>query len=186
MFSLRLSTLAIMMGNLQLREQLDRIVSNENSENWWRPHLFKSHTEPILPKELNILAAPPEEDVNFNCFVFAFRLSTKKEILGLSGWEYTRNLHIFVDQLIQEKTLERVATPTKGVLVVYRSQDGNISHVGIYQEEDRIISKWSWGPLLEHKIYDVPASYGDSVEFYSGIEKGCEAILKDFMTTKAR
>jgi hypothetical protein len=43
----------------------------------------------------------------------------------------------------------------------------------------RKLSKWSWGPLLRHKIFDVPNHYGSTVEFYAMSEK-----VKDFVVAR--
>lgn len=170
-----------MLGNRELRNLLDAIVSDENSENWWRPELFEKNTRHQLPNDLTVVEAPPEESRNYNCFVFAFDLRHHTPLLGVDGWEYTRRLGTTVDTLIDDKSLELLDTPTPDSLVVYRTESGTISHVGRITPDGKVISKWSWGPLLEHDLYAVPASYGDMLEYYSGIKKGQETILRDFL-----
>ncbi len=169
-----------MPGNVPLRILLDGIVSEENAENWWRPELFEKNTRHQLPNSLVILERPPEEEKNYNCFVFAFELQDHTPLLGNKAWEYTKNLDVVVEAQIQDKTLERLSTPVSGALVIYRTDSGVISHVGRITDNGKIISKWSWGPLIEHALYDVPASYGDTVEYYTNLGSGTGVILKDF------
>jgi hypothetical protein len=169
-----------MSGNPQLRKLLDSIVSEENAENWWRPELFEKNTRHRLPESLIVLEVPPEEESNYNCFVFAFDLQEHTPLLGNNGWEYTRRLGTVVDTLIADAVLKKLPTLQPEALVVYRTATGVISHAGRLTPKGKVISKWSWGPLLEHALYDVPVSYGDTVEFYTNIASGRAAILKDF------
>lgn len=127
-----------------------------------------------------IVQNPPEENRNYNCFVFAFDLQDHAPLLGGVGWEYTKELDIVVDVLINNKTLEKLITLQPEALIVYRTNKGIISHVGRITADERVISKWSWGPLLEHDLYAVPASYGNTLEYYTNVKEGKGAILKDF------
>lgn len=79
-------------GNEQweLRVKLDTIVSEENAENWWEPELFEKNTLPILPHELKIVAGVPNEEQNYNCFVYVLGLDNHTEIIGNKGWEFTQ------------------------------------------------------------------------------------------------
>ena len=53
------------------RKQLDEIILKNNVKDWWIPELFVQNTKPMLPAELEILADPPEEKENHNCFAYA-------------------------------------------------------------------------------------------------------------------
>ncbi len=170
-----------MLGNLPFRKFLDNIVSEERAENWWRPELFEKYTRHQLPKSLVILKKPPQEENNYNCFIFAFDLQKYTPLLGHNGWEYSKKLDTVVDALIEDTTLEKLPTFQPGALIVYRTTERTISHVGRITADGKVISKWSWGPLIEHALYDVPESYGDIVEYYTNLTNGKEAILKDFL-----
>jgi hypothetical protein len=171
-------------GNEQqkLRARLDMIVSEENAENWWRPELFEKNTLPILPSQLEIIEGVPNEEQNYNCFVYALGLQHHPEIIGNKGWEFTRKLGPIFDELIAKSLLNRVAMPAKGVMVVYRTKNGSISHVGLMKNKDTVISKWSWGPLLKHQIFDVPADYGDIVQFYNLTPQAIDYVLAKQVT----
>lgn len=169
-----------MRGNPQLRSLLDTIVSEENAENWWQPELFEKNTHHQLPANLIVLEGPPEEKNNYNCFIFAFDLQKYTPLLGNNGWEYTKKLDTIVNTLITNKTLQRLSTPQSESLVVYRTDEGVISHVGRIGEGGKVTSKWSWGPLIKHALYDVPASYGDTVEYYANAAQGRDALIEHF------
>lgn len=160
-----------------LRIKLDAIVSEENAENWWKPKLFERNTLPILPPELEVVEGVPTEDKNYNCFVYVLGLHKHAEIIGNKGWEFTKNLGPIFDEMIEKGLLKKVGAPTQGAVIVYRTQNGSISHVGLMENEDTIISKWSWGPLLKHPIFAVPADYGDIVEFHTLTPKAVDYVL---------
>jgi len=63
-------------------------------------------------------------------------------------------------------------------LVVYQDLENypdHLTHMGVLQQDGSVISKWAWGPLMKHNLWDVPASYGNNI-FY----------LKSISTEKAR
>lgn len=161
----------------ELRTKLDTIVSEENAENWWRPELFKKNTLPILPSELEIIEGVPSEEQNYNCFVYTLGLHYHPEIIGNKGWEFTRNLGPVFDEMITKGLLQKIDKPSQNAVIVYRTQNGGISHVGLMESEDTVISKWSWGPLLKHHIFAVPADYGDTLEFYTLAPEAIDYVL---------
>ena len=154
-----------MKGNLELRRKLGELVSSENEENWWRLELFEKNTRAQIPPELEIIAAPPAEEANYNCFVYVLGLQNDPRFLGNSGWEFTCKLGSVFDEMISVNILKSVDVPKNGDMILYRTSDGMISHVGLMDDANIVVSKWSWGPLLKHKVFDVPDHYGDKVEF---------------------
>ncbi len=46
-----------------------------------------------------------------------------------------------------------------------------ITHIGVLVENDSIISKWAWGPTLQHNIFDVPLSYSSEIKYIKKISK---------------
>lgn len=161
----------------KLRAKLDAIVSDENAENWWKQELFEQNTLPILPPELEIVEGVPTEEQNYNCFVYVLGLHNNPEIIGNRGWEFTRNLGPVFDEMIEKSLLKKIIASTKDSVIVYRTQNGSISHVGLMENENTVISKWSWGPLLKHAIFAVPADYGDTVEFYTLVPEAIDYVL---------
>ena len=160
-----------------MRERLGKLVSAENEDNWWRQELFEKYTRPQIPAELEIISLPPPEEQNYNCFVYVLGLQHDADFLGNKSWDFTRNLGPVFDEMIKAKILKPLDKPTMGNLVVYRANDNAISHVGIMENENMVISKWSWGPLLRHAIFDVPDHYGNRVEFYELLEAAKTFVL---------
>lgn len=158
-----------MKGNPKIRKLLGSIVSDKNANNWWKPELFEQHTRNRLPKELKVLEAPPLKDDNYNCFIYVLNLQKDQQFLGEKNFKF-QNLEKLFQSLIERGELKRLEEPEVGSLVVYRTHDNHISHVGLTEENGKVISKWSWGPLLEHDVFDVPDHYGDIIEFYTGLE----------------
>jgi len=150
------------MQNKQLREDLSKIVSPQNEDNWWIPELFEKNTHPSLPKELEILMSPPQKEKQYNCFGYALNLSSDPRFLDDKSWAINDD---FFKSLISLGLLQKITSPEKGDIVLYWDH-GDITHAGIVESDDWVVSKWSWGPLFGHKTWDVPAHYGDKITFY--------------------
>ncbi len=151
------------------REYLDEIInSSKDYENWWKPNLFKKEIKPLLPKELEIITPPPDEDKNCNCISFALGLSEDEKIrLDSNGFIYDT----FFLKLLEMGILKYTNNPKDGDYVLYRDMEkypNLITHVGI-KKDTEVISKWSWGPLFKHAIFDVPASYGNDISYVEAI-----------------
>lgn len=57
--------------------------------------------------------------------------------------------------------------PEIGDIILYKNRDfpNEITHAGILEKNGVVISKWSWGPIIRYKIFDVPDFYGNDI-FY--------------------
>lgn len=143
------------------RSKVTEIIEAEKGERWWRPEEFEKHIRPNLPKELRIVASPPSPEENYNCFAFVFGLESDAGFLG------GRNpvQQEFIQHLLLHNILIVTSDPVTGDLVFYESGAGAITHGGIMQSADTVISKWMWGPTIIHNLWDVPSSFGDKVFF---------------------
>jgi len=152
--------------NQKLRQQLNRIVSSENEKNWYIPTLFEKNTLPQLPKEVVLVKSPPEERKNYNCFLYVLNLYENEEIIKETrGFIFSA----FIENLIVIGEMKETHQKGEGIIVLYRDRKTNpneFTHAGIVRKDGRIISKWSWGPILIHDLLDVPLAYGDSIEYY--------------------
>jgi hypothetical protein len=152
------------------RNQLDEIILKNNTNDWWRPEFFAQNTKHLLPPELEILESPPPENQNFNCFVYVFGLHDNTEILNeTAGFIYDS----FVKYLLNTGELQKTNSPTNGDYVVYQDLENypdNLTHVGIL-DNGKVVSKWAWGPLVKHDIWDVPAEYGNDAFYVKAITK---------------
>jgi len=50
------------------------------------------------------------------------------------------------------------------------------------QDKDIVISKWMWGPMIIHKLLDVPASFGDEISFFKS--PGAKKITQKYIAYK--
>ena len=150
------------------RKKLDAIILKNDTNDWWQPELFTSNTRHLLPSELEILKNPPEESDNHNCFVYVFGLAdNQKFITETNGFVY----ETLISKLIEREELTKTNEPKNGDYVVYQDLENYpdlLTHIGVL-DEDKVISKWAWGPLVKHNLWDVPKSYGNDVFYLKAI-----------------
>lgn len=144
-----------------VRERLTEIIEADGGTNWWNPQEFKEHVRSQLPVELNIISVPPNPAGNFNCFVYALDLENDPEFLG----GHNPIQKEFIQHLLNQGVLHKTEDPIAGDLVFYEDDHQVITHSGIVQPDGSILSKWMWGALFKHELWDVPSSFGDKV-FY--------------------
>lgn len=154
-----------------MRKLLDKIIHANGGKNWWKPDLFIKNTLRILPKEIEILKNPPKQEDNYNCFIYALGLDEDNAIKkDCGGFIYSA----FFQKLIDCGVLNYTDNPKKGDYIIYRNlkkYPNVITHIGIVFDKNNIISKWSWGPLLKHRTFDVPESYGNDISFVKSVSK---------------
>lgn len=148
--------------NKEQREKLTEIIEADNGTSWWQPALFEKNIKDQLPTDLKIISVPPNPAGNFNCFVYALGLENDKEFLG--GQNPIQKE--FIRYLLDRGTLQLTEKPVADDLIFYENEEGAITHGGIVQADGSILSKWMWGALFAHKIWDVPSSFGDKI-FYT-------------------
>ncbi len=60
-------------------------------------------------------------------------------------------------------------------------------HIGIYNDANKVLSKWGTNPLYLHEISHVPINYGVNVRFFKKIESNdCMAIFKKWAEKNKR
>lgn len=165
------------------REKLYEIKQIYGKESWWKPELFIQNILPVLPSELEILSNPPQEEENYNCFAYAFGFGENEKIIkDCGGFIYDT----FYLKLLELGEIKKISNPKDGDYIIYED-DVNypdfVHHMGVV-DGDSVISKWSWGPLVRHGIFDVPASYGNDISYLEQIDKSRLEMLywkyKDF------
>ena len=115
-----------------------------------------------MPKELEIISPPPQKENNYNCFTFTFGLKDDPEFLGGKNPIQQE----FVKHLIMKNILLPVSEPASGDFVFYKNDAGKVTHSGIFESTDQVISKWMWGPIIRHGLKEVPLSFGDVELFF--------------------
>jgi len=158
------------------RAALDTLIMKNDTKDWWQPDLFVQNTKHLLPPELEILIDPPSEDQNYNCFLYAFGLHTDAAVLQeTKGFIYDS----FVKHLLSIGELITTDMPIEGDYVVYQdlvNYPESLTHIGVLQG-DKVVSKWAWGPLVKHALWDVPAEYGDEVFYIQAVQPSRAAEL---------
>ena len=160
------------------RKQLNDIIMKNDANDWWQPERFTTYTKHLLPAELEILSDPPLEDQNYNCFIYALDLHEDKEILKeTEGFIYDS----FLKHLLTIGELVMTNQPKDGDYVVYqdvKNYPDNLTHIGVLDGE-KVISKWAWGPLVKHTLWDVPAEYGNDVFYVKAVTREEAKLLFD-------
>lgn len=156
------------------RKKLSEVVLRSGTSGfrrWYTTKLFEKYVRALLPSELEILEPPPTKKQNYNCFLYALGLHSSKKILKESkGFIYSA----FIERLLDEGCLKETRRPKSGDIVLYRNprESGQeFTHAGIRDRQGLIISKWSWGPLIKHRIFDVPSFYGSKTMFIGSLTK---------------
>lgn len=117
---------------------------------------FFNQVRNTIPTSLKIIGEPDTPERQMNCHGFTF---------NRGSWLPTPE----VFQLIQCGVLEEIKKPAVNCIILYIEIGRDIPiiyHSGIYLGNGLVRSKWSNGPIFEHKIFNAPASYGKNVRFY--------------------
>jgi len=94
----------------------------------------------------------------YNCAGYCF---------GIDTWKLP--IAFFEDYWLTTAGHHEVGDPEKDDLVVYIAADGRSreqTHIGRYEGNGLVRSKWCYGPIVLHPIASVPNSYGDEVRFF--------------------
>ena len=158
------------MSMKKIRKYLGELIS-KNEKSWYKPELFKADILSLIPTEIKIIELPPIEDKNYNCFIYILGLNYDENIVKDSkGFIYSS----FIEKLVKEDKIKLVNKPSAGNIIFYRNPKkfkNVITHAGIIQKNGKVISKWSWGPTIKHKVFDVPDFYGDKISYSKSISK---------------
>jgi hypothetical protein len=121
---------------------------------------------------------------DFNCFAYAFGLSDHPDFVTLV--HRTRKTAVmnseFVVELLKRNQLDEIGATevTAGDIALY-SVNGKLTHAAtIRQVRPVLILESKWGPseLHSHGLFEVPASYGDDIQFFkpTDIEEILDAL----------
>ena len=92
----------------------------------------------------------------FNCFMYVFGDS-----------EIQFDYESFYPIVTMTKGYTQVDDPKEGDMVVYLDTELKEQvHVGFYKENNKVLSKWTYGNVYLHDLEKVPESYGDVVMFF--------------------
>lgn len=129
------------------RKTRDWILKNfrdDNEINWKDPNKFKRTIN--LPSTLKIIEWPPQNN-SYNCFVFAFGLSKDK---SFNNYNLLGD-GIYIQKLIDKNVLKFSLKPKVNDYIIYKNR-GNVTHAGIVKDNNKVVSKWGFGPVIKHSI----------------------------------
>ena len=117
--------------------------------------LFDSVRDSI-PSSLKIIGLPDTLERQMNCHGYAF---------NRGSWYETHK----VGELLREGKLLKLKQAQINSIVLYIDLGREIPivyHSAVYIGKGFVRSKWSNGPIFEHKVFDAPFSYGERIAFY--------------------
>ena len=131
----------------------------------------------------SIFAVESKVDVDtYTCAVHAFDLIEDPTYLKIANYNIRGTFagKKFVKYVLENKLLTALPKTSQGLsdLIIY-FKNNEFKHIGKVNSGNRIISKWGEGLLWEHKIWEVPESYGNEKRFYAqpstctGLEMFC-------------
>jgi hypothetical protein len=109
----------------------------------------------------------------YTCFVHAFGFTEMPQYVSIAqiGFNYVYASPDFAHWLCDQGRLVEVTGSdlVPNDLALYTSTDGRFRHAAIFFGSDRFQSKWGLGYLFEHRLFEVPDSYGNSARFFRGL-----------------
>ncbi len=184
-----------MKNNVGLRNELQKIVEITD----WNDYLETSIELQKQIKAIQNLSAKYPHSISlvkeaernnsasykFTCYMYAFDLLDQVELNRIA--QFSNEIYPkreFVSYLIDNFLTEiDVYQSNVGDYVIYFN-DGIIAHAGNVRRE-RMISKWGFGHLWKHGVFEVPAEFGKDVLFYGQLpENKCIDAFKTWAKLK--
>ena len=154
--------------NKYLRVVIDEI-NKINSKDIHRSALEGLHTS--LGHQIVMLQGDPHWLDSFNCFAFALGLVDEPRYQDLYQLHQQATLadSAFVTGLVEDGHLSEIpARDARSRTIVLYFKDGCLQHGGpIEAGSRRIRSKWGLSELYEHGLWEVGASYGTQVRYFT-------------------
>ena len=124
-----------------------------------------------------------QKDQAFNCFMYVLNLVDRVEPNMFR--QDNNTLRFFIDSSFFRKLYDASILSETNIhqfvpndLVVYYNGQRKM-HVGRYVEPTLVESKWGFGPLFRHGLWDVPKSYGDALKYFKPPEQAnVDAFIK--------
>ena len=160
------------MGNLRLR--LQEITETASVPE--HPSLIEELRKEV-PHTIKMLNSPSDY-LRYNCFMYALNLAADEEfedlVLNLDPDIHPNKK--FMRFLLQSNYLVKRESAVEGSIIVYFDIDhdtdrGSPVHAGLLRFNCRVDSKWGIGLLYDHQIWEVPMTYGKTVQFFCPLER---------------
>lgn len=180
--------------NSELRHRLQEITDmpakNEMSaDQLWLEIAGLASTHPHSIQRL-----PQDEAKGYPCFVHAFELVDSRAYKNIADCDAGRSRNVFFGgsefaRFVMES--EELVEVNEGEirlsdLVIYLDDEGTPKHAGkIVSRDKRVKSKWGGGLFLEHGLWEVPESYGNTVSFCQRIPTtAAERVFLQFVKSR--
>ena len=149
--------------NVVLREKLQSITEVQDVAK--HPALLAKLTGKC-PNSIRIVEPPPPIK-QYTCLMHVLDFTDKPEFISIAKVVHIHAGPGFAHWLIEGGHLVDVSQTEaqEGDLIFYFSED-SFEHAGLLCPGDRVRSKWGLGHLYDHKILEVPMSYGTEMKFY--------------------
>lgn len=164
-----------MVNNSNLRRRLQEITDEAAASNVTPSELEQMIADLASTHPHSIRCVGKEQSFH-RCFAHAFQLTQSEtyyriaDIDACSGRKVFFAGSEFARFLTQRGKLQEISQneARPGDVVIYFDDEEMPEHAGrIVADGKRIKSKWGGGGLLlEHRLYEVPESYGEVVRFY--------------------
>jgi len=150
--------------NTALRKRLQELTTRSRDSLAELPALvLELATE--IPHSVELAPNPPLLPIaDYNCIEFALGLAGHPQVHLLSNLLPSTSCNTEFASLLASGHLTETEVPSVGDLILY-CDTKRITHAGIVSGS-RITSKWGFGQLWLHGVFEVPAQYGDTVRFY--------------------
>lgn len=106
----------------------------------------------------------------YTCAMHVFGFAEEPEYTAIAERGFNRVFagRAFVHWLIENGLLVELSSSeaNEGDLVIYFTDEGRFKHAGLICGEDRVVSKWGTGHLVDHGLLEVPESYGSLLRFF--------------------
>ncbi len=159
------------LNNRELREKLDQITALPRDQVSRCPELVHQ-LNASHPHTIEVVVDPALADLpldKYTCFMHAFGLANSKPVIRIArALDHVYPNREFVAYLIENHLSETTPEATRDGDVIVYSDPEKITHTGDVFS-GRIVSKWGTGHLWNHRVFEVPARYGDDVKFYRAV-----------------
>lgn len=111
----------------------------------------------------------------FTCVMHAFEFVGNQRYSDIASLDEGRLFagKAFMNWMLSNKLLVEVdGEANSHSLVVYFSELGSFTHIGLRRKNGRVESKWGSLGLYEHDLFEIPASYGSAVRYFNQLPSG--------------
>ncbi len=137
-----------------LRHKLEEMTADKRVD---RHEAMLADISRACPNTIRVLRSP-HPHARYTCMMHAFDFTERPEYVTVA------ELNVWAGRLSPVSPAQARAHD-----LVFYLPDGRFKHVGLWTGRRRLVSKWGTGLLYDHKLFEVPASYGDNVRYFKHV-----------------